>query len=125
MFELAQFNVFTPDVKRGGARHFRLICMCGHAMGLGGMECVGGIWEWSRLWLGIMGIGSFDPSAADPGGYAGLVHGISSRPKSKPKTLVAPATGGRPRPPPPTPGTGSSRSFGAISPTLDMQRTVC
>ena len=31
MFELAPFNVFTPDVKTGGARHFRFLCMCWQA----------------------------------------------------------------------------------------------
>ena len=36
MFEMAQFNVFTPDVKKGAARHLRFLCHCWEAMGLGG-----------------------------------------------------------------------------------------
>ena len=43
MFELAQLNVFTPDVKKGGG-HWRFIAHCWQAMGLGGMECVGRTW---------------------------------------------------------------------------------
>ena len=42
MLELARFNVFTPDIKKGGARKSQFIYMCRRAMGLGGMECVGG-----------------------------------------------------------------------------------
>ena len=60
------------------------------------MECVGRTWEWSPAWSEIMGIGGFDPLAANRGAYAGLVHGIASHPKSKPKTPAAPATGGPP-----------------------------
>ena len=72
-----------------------------------------------------MGIGGFDPSAANRGAYAGLVHGIASRPKSKPRTPAAPATGGPPQPHPPNPRDAFAKALGAISPTLDMQGTVC
>ena len=96
MFELAQFSVFTLDVKKGGTGHWRFVTMCWQAMGLGGMECVGRTWAWSLTWSEMMGLGGVDPSAANRGAYAGLVHGIASRPKSKPKNPPAPATGGPP-----------------------------
>ena len=41
MFELAKFNVFIPDIKKGGVGHFWFLRMCWQAMGLGGMESVG------------------------------------------------------------------------------------
>ena len=70
-FELAQLNVFIPDVKGGGgASHWRFIAMCWQAMELGGMECVGRTWTWTPTWSEIMGIGRFDPSAANRGAYA-------------------------------------------------------
>ena len=103
IFELAQLNVFTPDVKKGGAGHWRFIAMGWQAMGLGGMECVGSTWTRTATWSGIVGIGGFDPSAANRGAYAGLVHGIASRPKPKPKA-------------PPTPGLPSPRPWGQTPP---------
>ena len=54
-------------------------------------------------WSAIMEIGGFDPSAANRVAYAGLMHGISSRPKPKPKVPATPATGGPPHPHPPNP----------------------
>ena len=75
--------------------------------------------------VGDHGIGGFDPSAANCGAYAGLVHGITSRSKSKPKTPAAPTTGGPPQPHPPNPQDPFAKAPGAISPTLDMQGTVC
>ena len=56
--------------------------------------------------------------------YAGVVHGIASRPKSKPKPAAAPA-GGPPQPPPPNPADAFAKALGAISPALDRQGTVC
>ena len=35
MFELARFNIFTRGVNKAGAGHFRFVCMCWHAIGLG------------------------------------------------------------------------------------------
>ena len=38
MFEMVLFNVFTPDVKKGGggrAQHFRFLCHCWEVIGLG------------------------------------------------------------------------------------------
>ena len=107
MFELAQVNVFPPEVRKGRASHCRFIAMCWQAMGLGGMECVGRTGTWTPTWSVIMEIGGFDPSTANREAYAGWVHGIASCPKSKPKVPATPATGGppQPQPPPPTPGT--------------------
>ena len=35
-------NVFTPEVKKAGAPHFRFLCCCWQALGLGGgMEVAG------------------------------------------------------------------------------------
>ena len=61
-----------------------------------------------------------------PGGaYAGLVHGIASRPKSKPKVTATPATGGPPHPHPPNPRDAFAKAVRAISLALDRQGTVC
>ena len=90
-------------------------------MELPGMKCVGRMWQGSE----IMGIGGFDLSAASRGVYAGLVHGIASHPKSKPKTPAAPATGAPPQPHPPNPWDAFAKALGANSPTLDMHYTVC
>ena len=89
MFEIAQFSVFTPDVKKGGAHHFRFFCGCWQAMGLGGMHIAGRTWEWSPTWWEIIGVGGFAPSVANRRAYAGWVHGTASRPK--PKTPSKPA----------------------------------
>ena len=67
MFELAQLNVFSPELRKGGASHWRFIAMCWQAMGLGGMECVGRTWTWTPTWLAIMEIGGFDWSPANRG----------------------------------------------------------
>ena len=96
MFELAQLNVFTHDVKKGGWGPWRFIAHHWPTIGLRGMECVGRTWMWTMTWSEILGIWGLDPSAANRGAYAGLVHGIASRPKPKPKAPTTPATGGPP-----------------------------
>ena len=92
-FEFAQFNVFTSDVKkrRGGAFPVHLHVLGGH-----GTDGYGVCWGD----LGVVpdqvedyGEWGFDPSADNRGAYAGLVHGIASHPKSKPKTPAAPEPG--------------------------------
>ena len=57
---------------------------------------VKGWWGWQQ------DMGSFNPEAANWGAYAGFLHGIASRPKSKPKP-AATITGGPPQPHPPQP----------------------
>ena len=59
------------------------------------------------------------------GAYAGLVHGIASRPKSKPKLAATRATGDPPQPHPPNPRAAFAKALGAISPPLDRQGTIC
>ena len=56
--------------------------------------------------------------------YAGVVHGIASRPKPKPKSAAARA-GGPPQPHPPNPAYAFAKVLGAISPAVDRQGTVC
>ena len=56
--------------------------------------------------------------------HAGLVHGIASRLKSKPKPAATPA-GAPPHPHPPNPADAFAKALGAISPALDRQGTVC
>ena len=56
--------------------------------------------------------------------YAGVVHGIATRPKPKPKPAAAPA-GGPPQPHPSNPADAFAKALGAISPALDRQGTVC
>ena len=53
-----------------------------------------------------------------------MVHGIASRPKSKPKPAATPA-GGPPQPHPPNPRDAFSKALGAVCPALDRQGTVC
>ena len=57
------------------------------------------------------GLRGFQPGGGEPGPYAGVVHGIASRPKSKPKPDATPAGGPRNRTPP-TPGKPSPRPLG-------------
>ena len=103
MFDLAQINVCTPEVRKGGASHWRCIAMCWQAMGLGGMECVGRTWTWTATWSAIMRIRGCDPLASNRGAYAGLVCGIASCPQPKPMVPATPATGGLPQPHAPQP----------------------
>ena len=72
-----------------------------------------------------MDMGGLHPAAANRGAYAGLVHGIDSRPKSKPKPAATPATGGPPQPHPPNHRDAFAKALGAISPALDRQGMVC
>ena len=69
--------------------------------------------------------GGFDPAAANRGAHAGLVHGIASGPKSKPKPTATPAIGDPPQPHPPNPRDAFAKALGAISAALDRQGTVC
>ena len=71
-----------------------------------------------------MDFGGFNPEAANRGMYAGVVHGIATRPQPKPKPAAAPA-GGPPQPHPPNPADAFAKALGAISPALDRQGTVC
>ena len=63
------------------------------------MEYGARTWTWTPTWLALMDMGGFDPEAANRGAYAGMVHSIASRPKSKPK----PCNWGPPQPHPPPP----------------------
>ena len=80
------------------------------------MECVGGTRTWTPPWSEIMGIGGFDPSAPNRGAYAGLLHGITSRPKPKLKAPTTPATEDPRIHIPPTPGMPSPRPWGQPPP---------
>ena len=124
MFELAQTNIFTPERKKGGANHWRFVAHCWQGLGLGGVEWVGKAWVWTPTWSALLDFGGFSPEAANRGVYAGVVHGIATRPKPKPKPAAAPA-GGPPQPHPPNPADAFAKALGAISPALDRQGTVC
>ena len=128
MFELAQLNLFTPEVTRGGgggASHWQFSAMCSQALGLGGMVFAGRTSTWTPTRSAIMEMGGFDPSAANRGAYAGLVHGVASRPKPKPKVPATPTTGGPRQSHPPNPPDAFAKALGAISSALDRQGTVC
>ena len=75
--------------------------------------------------VGADGHGGFQPGGGEPGVCAGPVHGIASRPKSKPKPAATPATWGPPQPHPPNPRDAFAKTLGAISPARDRQGTVC
>ena len=125
MYELAQTNLFTSQRKKRGATHWRFIAIYWQGLGFGGMEYAARAWTWTPTWSALMDTGCLNPEAANPGAYAGLVHGIASRPKSKPKPAATPATGAPPQPHPPNPRDAFAKALGAISPALDRQGTVC
>ena len=91
---------------------------------MGGVEWVGKAWVWTPTWSALLDFGGFNPEAANRGVYAGVVHGIATRPKPKPKPVAAPA-GSPPQPHPPNPADAFAKALGAISPALDRQGTVC
>ena len=124
MFELAQTNLLTPDRKKRGANHRQFVANCWQGLGLGGIEYAGKAWTWTPTWSALMDIGGFNPEAANRGAYAGVVHGIASRPKSKPKPSATPA-GDPAQPHPPIPRDAFAKALGAILPALDRQGTVC
>ena len=94
MFQLAQLNVFAPDVKKEGRGTGGASPCASRRWDWGVLSVLGGR-PWTLTWSEIMGIGGFDLSAANRGAYAGLVHGIACRPKPKPKPKAptTPATG--------------------------------
>ena len=79
---------------------------------------------WTPTWLALLDFGGFNPEAANRGVYAGVVHGIATRHKSKPKPGATPGWG-PPQPHPPRPADAFAKALGAISPSLDRQGTVC
>ena len=125
MFELAQTNIFTPDRKNGGGHPLAIRRPLLARAGLGGgVERVGKAWVWTPTRSALLDFGGLNPEAANRGVYAGVVHGIATRPKPKPKPAAAPA-GGPPQPHPPNPADAFAKALGAISPALDRQGTVC
>ena len=93
---------------------------CWQGLGLGGMEYAGKAWTWTPTWSALLDMGGFNPEAANRGAYAGVVHGIASRPKSKPKPAATPA-GGPPQLHPPNPRDAFAKARGGISPALDCK----
>ena len=91
IFELAQTNIFTPERKKGGGTHWRLVAHCWQGLGLGGVDWVGKAWVSTPTWSALLEFGGFSPEAANRRVYAGVLHGIASRPKPKPKPAAAPA----------------------------------
>ena len=69
----------------GGQGISGFLCHCWQAMGLRGMRSLGRMWKWTPTWSDIMRLGGIDPSAANGGAHAGLVHGTASWPKPKAK----------------------------------------
>ena len=124
MFESAQTNIFTPERTKVGGTHWQFVPHCWQGLGLGGLDWVGKARVWTPTWLALLDFGGFKPEAANRGAYAGLVHGIASRLKSKPKPAATPA-GGPPQLQPPNPRDAFAEALGAMSPALDRQHTVC
>ena len=77
-------NCLHPRGEKAGAKHFRFICHCWQALGLGGMQAEGRTWACVPPWSEALGVGGFDLGAANRGAYGGLVHGIASCPKPPP-----------------------------------------
>ena len=120
MFELAQTNIFTPERKKGWGIHWRFIAHCRQGLSLGGVDWVRKAWVWTPTWSAPLDFGGFNPEAANRGAYAGLVHGIASQPKSKPKPAATPAGGPR-KLHSPNPQDAFAKALGAIPPALDRQ----
>ena len=123
MFTMAKYNLFTPEVKKAKAAPFCFICCCPQALGLGGMEVAGRAWQWSLMWLQVMGVVESDPLAAYERRYAGMVQSIAFCPKRRPQPSP---TNGEPRQPhPPSPRDALTKAPVAILPSMDMQETKC
>ena len=71
---------------------------------MGGVDWMGKAWVWTMTWSGLVDFGGFNPQAPNRGAYAGLVHGIASRPRSKPKPAATPGEGPPAAAPPQPPG---------------------
>ena len=121
---MAQINIFTPERKKGGPPTGDSSPTAGRGWAWGGVEWVGKAWVWTPTWSALLDFGGFNSEAANRGVYAGVVHGIATRPKPKPKPAAAPA-GGPPQPHPPNPADTFAKALGAISPAQDRQGTVC
>ena len=100
MFELAQLNLFTPEKKKGGGHPLAIHRQLLVGAGTRGDGVCGKDLNVDADPVGAHGHGGVRPGGGQPG-YAGLMHGIASRPKSKPKVAATPATGGPPQPHPP------------------------
>ena len=98
MFELVQLNLFTPERKKGWPPTGDSSPTAGRGWAWGDGART---WTWTLTWSALMDLGGFNPEAANRGVYAGMVHGIASRPKSKPKPAATPATRAPPQPHPP------------------------
>ena len=105
MFKMAQYNIFIPHVKKAGGTTLPLLFCRLQALGLGEMEVAGRVWQWTPTWSEVMRVGGgFDPAVANRGAYAGVVQGITHRPKARPRPgargLISVATTGTPSPKP-------------------------
>ena len=121
MFELAQLNLFTPEVKKQGASHWRFIAKCWQALGLGGDEVCGEDLDLDADVGGNYGDGG--------GGGSTCQRPIGGRmPDWCTASLPAPSPSPRSPQPlqlgdhrsrtPPTPGTPSPRLWGPSPPPL-------
>ena len=110
--------------KRGGPPTGDSSPTAGRGWAWGGLSGWGKAWVWTATWSALLDFGGFNPMAANHGVYAGVVHGIATRPKPKPEPAATPA-GGPPQPHPPNPADAFTKALGAISPALDRQGTVC
>ena len=105
MYDLAQLNLFTPERKKGGgAPTGDSSPTVGGGWAWGEMEYGARTRTWTPTWSALMDMEGFDPEAANRGAYVGKVHGIASRPKSKPKPAATPARGPPAAAPPQPPG---------------------
>ena len=111
---------FHPPEEKGGPTHRRFFATAGRGWAWGGMEYVEKAWTWTPNWWALMDMGGFNPEAANQVPFAGFVHGIAPRPKSKPKPAATPAEGPM-QPHPPNPRDALAKALGAISPALYRQ----
>ena len=117
MIELAQLNLFTPEVKKGGASHWRFIAMCWQALGLGGDGVCGEDLNLDADLVGALGDAGVQPAGGQTAGVCriGAWHRlpaqVQAQARRNPRNWGPPAAA-----PPPTPGTPSPRPWGPSAP---------
>ena len=116
MFELGQLNLFTPEKKKGGGQPLAIHRHVLASAGTGGDGVCGEELDLDADLVSTDGNWGVRPGGGHRGAYAGLVHGIASRSKCKPKVAATPATGGPGRRNPPPPRDAFAKALGAISP---------
>ena len=126
MFELAQLNLFTPEVRRGGGKPLAIHRHVLAGAGTGGGGVCGEDLYLDADVVGDHGDGGVRPVGGQPGGICriGARHHLS--PQAQGQSSRSPRNWGTPAAAPPlNPRDAFAKALGAISPALDRQGMVC